>query len=419
MSSKQTEYDRQVADVFAAHEGDAANGATTLPVWNSTAFRYNSAEDMEKVFAGQSPGFVYSRISNPTLFQFERRVCALEKGAAAISFSSGMAAISSTILGLAGTGDEVVAASGIFGGTYSLFANLLPRLGIKTVFVDSCDKAAVGAAVSSRTRAVFVETMGNPSLRVPDIAGLAEITKKLGVALVVDNTVTTPVLFRPVEHGADIVVESTSKYINGCGTVLGGIMVDSGRMDWNTGRYSHFGECAKFGAMAFSAYMRQSVAKDMGACFNPQSAYAMSVGLDTLEVRMERHCANALAVAEAVRAAGAVPVNYPGLPEHLDHVLAGSQFGARYGGILSLRLGSRKKAMAFINSLKSAMIAANIGDARTLVIHPASTFCREFDQDKKASMGVYDDLVRLSIGLESTDAIVADICGALEKVIND
>jgi O-acetylhomoserine (thiol)-lyase len=398
------------------HEGDDSNGATTLPVWHSTGFRYESAEEMEKVFEGKAPGFVYTRIANPSMSQFERRMLTLEGGNAAISFASGMAAISTVILGLASSGDEIVSSPSIFGGTYSLLSRTLVRFGIKTVFVDPSDAAALEAAITDKTRAIFVETMGNPALDVPDIAAISDTAKKCGVALVVDNTVTTPVLFKPLEFGADIVVESTSKYINGNGTAIGGILVDSCKFKWGNGRYPHLEEfSAKFGGMAFSAFLRQGLYKDMGACFHPQGALMMSVGLDSLEVRMERHCESAMKIALALQASGFDGVQYPGLEDHRDHDVATRQFGGLYGGIITLRLGSKSRAFAFINSLKSAMIVANIGDSRTLVIHPASTFCREFDEPTRLAMGTHDDLVRISVGLESSDLLIEDITRALSS----
>lgn len=399
----------------AFHEGDQANGATTLPVWNSTGFRYSSAEEMEKVFNGRAPGFVYSRIANPTLAQLERRLCLLENGSAAISFASGMAAISSVILGLASAGDEIVSSSSIFGGTYSLFSRTLDRLGITTKFVDPSDLSALESAISDKVRAIFIESMGNPALDIPDIQAIASIASKHGVALVVDNTVATPELFKPLDSGADIVIESTSKYINGTGTAVGGMMVDSGRFDWGNGRYPHLTEAsAKFGGMAFAASLRQGVFRDLGSCFNPNGAFLMSTGLDTLRLRMERHCSNAANLANVLSEKGFEGVNYPGLKKHRDHDIARKQFGGAFGGIVTLRLGSKDAAFKFINGLKMAMIVANIGDARTLAIHPASTFCREFDSDTRLAMGVHEDLVRISVGLEDAGALVDDVVGALE-----
>ncbi len=399
------------------HEGDPSNGATTLPVWNSTGFSYGSAEQMEKVFEGKAPGYVYSRISNPTLMQFEKRMAELEGGRVALSFSTGMAAISSVMLALASSGDQIVSSATIFGGTYTLFVRLFARLGIEVVFVDPADTEAVAAAITEKTRAVFVETMGNPALDVPDIEALSKTAKERGVALVVDNTVTTPALFRPLAAGADIVVESASKYINGTGTALGGVIVDACGFDWGNGRYPHLAESARrFGPMAFSAFLRQEVFRDTGPCFNPQSAFLMSVGLDTLAVRMERHCGNALFLAKELDALGSAKVRYPGLDSHADHEVARRQFGGKYGAILTLRLGSRDGAFRFINALKKAMIVANIGDARTLVIHPASTFCRDLDEAKRLAMGAHEDLVRMSIGLEDPQELLDDIRAALDEV---
>lgn len=272
-------------------------GATALPLYQSGAFAYSSAEQLERVFAGRDAGFVYSRINNPTLDRFERKMTVLEDGLASVSCASGMAAISTTVLALAGAGDEVVSGNSIFGGTHSLFAHTLPRYGITTRFVTTTDVDGYRAAITDRTKLIFVETIGNPKLDVPDIGVIAQIAREYGIVLVVDSTVTTPVLCRPKALGADIVVHSTSKYINGHGNAIGGIIIDCGTFDWASPRYAHlqpFHERVR--QFAFVASLRNRFHRDLGGCFSPFNAFLMSIGVESLAVRMAQHCTNAARV---------------------------------------------------------------------------------------------------------------------------
>jgi len=403
--------------LHGANAPEETTGATTFPVFQSTSFAYQSAEQLEAVFDGRDAGYVYSRINNPTLDRFERRMAALEGGIASVSCASGMAAISTTALALAGAGDEIVSGNSVFGGTYSLFAHTLTRYGIATRFVEATDVDAYREAITDRTRMVFVETIGNPKLDVPDIEAIAEVAKEHGIVLVVDNTVTTPVLCRPKALGADIVVHSTTKYINGHGNAVGGIIVDCGTFDWSGPRYAHLKPYYdKVRRFAFLASLRNRVHRDLGCCFTPFSAFLMSIGMESLAVRMERHCSNAQRVAEALSTDERVDeVNFPGIPHHPDHSVAGKQFGSRYGGLLTLKFGTKERCFRFINALQRAHNLANIGDARTLVIHPASTFCRDADDAEREAMGVTDDLVRFSIGIEHVDDILEDIDQALGR----
>jgi len=328
-----------------------------------------------------------------------------------------MAAISTTALALAGAGDEVVSGNSIFGGTYSLFAHTLVRYGITTRFIETTDVDSYREAVNDRTRLIFVETIGNPKLDVPDVAAIAEVAREHGVALVVDNTVTTPVLCRPKEFGADIVIHSTSKYINGHGNAIGGIIVDCGTFDWANPRYTHlkpFHDRVRH--FAFVASLRNRVHRDLGCCFSPFNAFLMSIGMESLAVRMERHCSNAQRVAEVLdRDRRVEEVRYPGLPGHPDHDVAKRQFADRYGALLTLRLGTKERCFKFINALQRAQNLANLGDAKTLVIHPASTLCRDANEEEREAMGVTDDLVRLSIGIEHVDDIREDVEQALSR----
>ena len=404
--------------LHGAYAPEEVTGATALPVFQTTSFAYESAEELEAVFEGRDAGFVYSRINNPTLDRFERRMTSLEDGLASVSCASGMAAISTTALALAGAGDEIVSGNSIFGGTYSLFAHTLARFGITTRFVETTDAEAYRRAVNDRTKLIFVETVGNPKLDVPDVAAIAAVARTLGVVLAVDNTVTTPVLCRPKEFGADIVLHSTSKYINGHGNAIGGIIVDCGAFDWSNARYAHLKPFHdRVRDFAFLASLRNRVHRDLGCCFSPFSAFLMSIGMESLAVRMERHCANARHVAEFLgRDRRVEEVCYPGCPDHPQHAIATRQFTGRYGALLTLRLGTKERCFKFINALRRAQNLANLGDAKTLVVHPASTFCRDASEAERQAMGVTDDMVRLSIGIEHVDDICEDIDQALERL---
>src|ERR1035437_87187 len=397
--------------MHGGYEPEQITGATALPIFQSTSFAYKTAEELEAVFAGREAGYVYSRIGNPTPAGLERRLAVLEDGLGAVACASGMAAISAVALALAGQGDEIISGNSIFGGTYSLFANLLKRCGIRTVFVESTDIDAYRDALSDRTKLIFVETVGNPKLDVPDIAALANVAKEKNVVLAVDNTVTTPLLLQPKKLGADIVIHSTSKFINGHGNAIGGIVVDCGTFDWSTPRYSHLSAFYKrAGNMAFLAYLRNQVCRDLGCCLSPFNAFLMSIGIESLGVRMERHCANAMRVAGFLAEdRRGREVGHRGLGGHPNHAVAQRQFAGRYGALLTLKLESKQQCFTFINGLKRAQNLANLGDAKTLVIHPASTFCRDLTEAQCQAVGVSDELVRFSIGIEHVDDIIRDM----------
>ncbi len=397
---------------------DQTAGATSTPIILSTAFAYGSAEELESVFAGREAGFVYSRIANPTVSAFEARITALEDGLGAIAVSSGMAAISSLALALAGSGEEIVAGSSLFGGTYSLFRHTLSRSGIGVRFVDPQNPAAFREAISDATRLVFVETIGNPKLDVPDIAAIAAITRERGVPLVVDSTVTTPLLVQPKRLGADLIVHSTSKFINGHGNAIGGVIVDAGTFDWSNPRFPYLAPFrTRVGQFALLAALRNRICRDLGCCLAPFNAFLLTMGVESLGVRMERHCANAAAAAAFLAAhAGVEEARFPGLASHPGHALAKRQFDDRYGAVVTLRLGTKERCFRFINQLRLARNLANLGDTRTLVIHPGSTICRDFDAQERLAMGVTEDLVRLSVGIEAPADILADIEQALARI---
>ena len=392
-----------------------ALGEIEAPIFQTAAFDYASAEEMADVFAGRTPGHVYTRLSNPTTLALERRLTAAESGIGALATSSGMAAIAITVLGLLRPGDEILTAKGIFGGSVSFFRNVLGRLNIRAIFVDGSDTAQVAAAVTAKTRAIFVETIGNPRMDVPDLPALGALARDRNIPLIVDNTVTTPHLVKPGDHGAALVIHSTSKFINGHGTAIGGALIDTGKFDWSRGPFEDIaGLAPKAGSYAFLAHLRTVIARDLGACPAPGSSFLMLQGLDTLPLRLKTHVDNAQALAHALAQDGRVAaVGYPGLPGSPYFERAQRLFGGRAGAILTFRLGKLAKAYACINALQNVRRVANLGETRTLVIHPASTIFREYPPEDRISLDVPDDLIRVSVGLESFPAILADFQQAL------
>ncbi|HBS60061.1 MAG TPA: acetyl-L-homoserine sulfhydrolase [Firmicutes bacterium] len=394
---------------------DVKTGATTTPIYQSTAFRHETAEDLEKIFLGQKPGFVYTRINNPTIEAFERRLTLLEGGIGAVACASGMAAVTLAVLNILKSGEEIVSGSGIFGGTHSLFSGLAD-FGVTVKYAQDNTVQSFAACINERTRALFVETIGNPKLDIPDIAALAELAHSRQIPLLVDNTVTTPYLVQPIKLGADIVVHSTSKYINGSGNSIGGIIIDSGRFTWNFEKFSTLKKFSKFGRFVYLAKMRNGLFKDFGSCISPFNVYLTAIGLETLGLRVDRACENAAKLAASFKENGKVrSVNYPGLADNPYHDLAKRQFAGKYGAVLTIRVGSKEKAFTVINHLKYALNLANIGDARTLVIHPASTIYAHNSQEEKENAGVYEDLIRICAGLEDIEDLQTDFSQALEK----
>lgn len=390
---------------------DSATGATTQPIFQTSAFYQETAEDMARVFAGRKPGFVYTRVSNPTLMSLERRINDLEGGAGAVACASGMAAVSQAVLNVLREGDELVASGGLYGGTSSLFRDLA-HYGIQVRYADGDSPEAFEAVMTERTRLLYVETIGNPKLDVPDIKALAELAHAHEVPLFVDNTVTTPYLCQPLALGADVVIHSTSKALNGNGNSIGGIVVSGGKFRWDAARFPKLGEYP-FGPMSYLVRLRLRMVTDYGGCMAPFNAYLTGIGLDTLALRLDRITANALSLATFFAARGE-RVNYPGLPDHPSHALAARQFGGRYGAMLTLRLGTRERAFRFIDALHYALNVSNIGDARTLVIHPASTIFLHASEEEKANAGVTDDLVRINVGLEDIEDLQEDFAQALD-----
>lgn len=396
--------------------GDASTGATLTPIYQSSAFGQQSAEQIEKIFHNQAPGFAYSRISNPTVAAFESRITYLEEGIGSVATSSGMAAITSAFLNILKSGDEIISTSSVFGGTLDLFRDF-ENLGIGVRFIDSITKENLDAAVNEKTRAVFAETIGNPKLDVTDIKSAAELIHSYKLPFILDNTTATSYLVKGISLGADIIINSSSKYINGSSNSISGIITDSGNFVWTEERYPSMKEYIKLGKFAFIAKLRNDTFRNMGCCLSPMNAYFNSLGLETLSLRMERHCQNALRLAEFFENQNGVrAVNYPLLKSSPYFNTAISQFGGKGGGIFTIRLYTKERAFAFINHLKYAVNITNIGDTKTLVIHPSSTIYAHSAPDIQEKAGVYDDLIRVSAGIEDIEDLLEDFSAALEYV---
>ena len=387
-------------------------GSTQTPVYQVSAFCSESAEQLGKVFDNRAAGFAYTRIGNPTVDAFEKRIAALEGGIGAVACSSGMAAVTMGLLNILKAGDEVIAGSGLFGGTIDMFGDLA-QFGITARFVDTVSEDSIKPLINEHTKAVFAELIGNPKLDIVDIKSVSQVCRDSGIPLIIDSTTATPYLIHPFEYGADIVIHSASKYINGGGNSIAGIIIDSGNFKWDTDKYTGLAEYKKFGKFAYLAKLRGGIWRNVGACLSPFNAYMCSVGLETLGVRMERICDNAKQLAEFLRTLGGVTVNYPALEESPYYPLVQSQLGGKGGAILTVRAGSREKAFRLINELTYAVIATNIGDVRTLVIHPASTIYLHANEQQRESAGVYDDTIRVSVGIEDIDDLTEDFGNAV------
>ncbi|MCW5664127.1 MAG: O-acetylhomoserine aminocarboxypropyltransferase/cysteine synthase [Piscinibacter sp.] len=416
-------------ETLAIHAGqipDAATGARALPIYQTTSFVFDSADHAASLFNLQTFGNVYSRLSNPTVAALEERVAALEGGRAAVASASGMAAEAMALMTILQQGDHVVAAGALYGGTVTMLAVNLAKFGIETTFVDATNPDAFAAAIKPNTRAVFAESLGNPSLVVLDIAAVAEVAHAHGVPLVIDNTVPSPFLCQPFLHGADIVVHSATKYLGGHGTTLAGVIVESGRFPWDNGKFPGMTEPSPgyhgvkfyetFGDFGFTMRARMETLRVYGAALAPTSAWQILQGIETLPLRMERHGANALKVAEFLRAHPRVSwVNYPGLPDHPQHALVTRQMRGASGLLAFGVKGGLPAGVRFIESAQFMSHLANIGDTRTLIIHPASTTHRQLDEAQQRAAGVLPDMIRMSVGLEHIDDILWDIDQALSK----
>jgi len=414
--------------LHAGQEADPTTGARAVPIYQTTSYVFEDHEHAANLFALNAFGNIYSRIMNPTVDVFEKRMAALEGGVLGLAFASGSAAITAACLNICKNGQNFVSSQTLYGGTYSLFAHTFSNFGIEARFADASDPTTIAAAIDDNTRFVYLESIGNPANDVADFKAIAKIAHDNGIPLIVDNTVTSPLLFRPIEHGADVVVHSATKMIGGHGTSIGGVLVDSGKFDWNNGKfpeltepnpsyhgmkfYEHF---SGIGNISYALKARVTLLRDTGACLSPFNAFLLLQGIETLHLRAPRHCENALAVAKFLEGHEAVSwVNYPGLASHKDHKRAMEYLPKGQGAILGFGIkGGAGAAVKFINACQLASHLANVLDAKTLVIHPATTTHQQLSEAEQAAAGVTPDYVRMSVGIEGIDDILADFSQAL------
>lgn len=417
-------------ETLAVHAGQQLDPATysrAVPIYQTTSYGFRDSEHAANLFALKEFGNIYTRIMNPTSDVFEQRLAALEGGVGALAVASGQAAISYSILNIAGSGDEIVSSSTLYGGTYNLFSTTLPKLGIKVRFVDSSNPDNFRAAINDKTKAVFAETIGNPKGDVLDIAAVSAIAHENGIPLIVDNTFPSPYLLRPIEHGADIVIHSATKFIGGHGTSIGGIVVDGGKFDWAaSGKFPGLTEpdpsyhgvayTAALGPLAYIIKMRVQLLRDLGAALSPFNSFLLLQGLETLHLRMERHSENALKVAKFLEGNAAVEsVSYAGLESHPSYGLARKYLPKGQGAILTFEIkGGVDAGRKLIDSVKLFSHLANVGDSKSLIIHPASTTHQQLSEQEQLSAGVTPGLIRLSVGTESIDDILYDLEQAIK-----
>jgi O-acetylhomoserine (thiol)-lyase len=417
-------------DTLALHGGqtpDPTTGSRAVPIYQTTSYVFRDSDHAQALFALAEPGNIYTRIMNPTTDVLEQRIALLEGGVGALAVASGQAAETLAILNVAEQGDNIVSATSLYGGTYNLFHYTLPKYGIEVRFHPADDPEAFAAQIDERTKAVFLETVGNPSLNVADIETIARLAHEQGVPVIVDNTVPTPYLLRPFDWGADVVVHSATKFIGGHGTSIGGLIVDSGKFDWAaSGRFPNYTtpdpsyhglRYADLGAPAFILKARVQLLRDLGPSLSPFNAFQFLQGVETLSLRLDRHCQNALGVARFLDEHPKVDwVKYPGLPSHPSYELAKKYLPKGQGALLGFGIkGGKAAGRTFIDSLQLFSHLANIGDAKSLAIHPATTTHSQLTAEEQADTGVTDDYVRLSVGLETLDDLLADLDNALSK----
>lgn len=413
--------------LHGGQEADPTTGSRAVPIYQTTSYVFDSSEHAAKLFGLEEPGNIYTRIMNPTVDVLEKRLALLEGGIGALGVSSGMAAISLSILNIAGAGDEIVAATNLYGGTYNLFSTTLPKYGISVRFVDPTDPENFRSAINEKTKAVFAETIGNPSLHVLDIEAVAKVAHEHEIPLIIDNTFATPYVTRPIEWGADIVIHSATKWIGGHGTAIGGVVIDGGKFDWNNKKFPGFTEedrsynglryAQDVGAAAFITKLRVQLLRDLGACLSPQNAFLLLQGLETLHLRIERHTENARKIAEHLEAHDGVAwVSYPGLASHPSHQLAKKYLENGAGSIVVFGIkGGRDSGRKVVDNISLWSHVANVGDAKSLIIHPASTTHQQLNDEEIRATGVTEDLVRLSVGLESAKDLISSLDEAIEK----
>lgn len=414
--------------LHAGHDASQTSGTRAVPIYQSTAYLFNDSDHAANLFALAEPGNIYTRINNPTNDILEQRLAALEGGIAAVVTASGTSAIATTLLTLLKAGDHIVASTSLYGGTYNLLSVTLPRHGITTTFVDPSDSENFKTAVQENTRTFFIESLGNPKLDVLDIEAISKQAQSSKVPLIVDNTVATPCLLNPIEHGANIVIHSLTKYINGNGTALGGAIIDAGTFDWTNGKFPEFTEPSPgyhglvyseaLEAAAFIAKIRIEGLRDYGAALSPFNAFQIIQGLETLEVRIQKHSENALLLAQWLQKQNLVAwVNYPGLENSAYKSLAARYLPRGQSGLVTFGVnGGYDAAKKIADTTKLFSLLANIGDTKSLIIHPASTTHQQLSDEAQASTGVTKDLIRLSVGLENIDDLKADLEAAFSAV---
>lgn len=423
-----TKYQDGTLALHAGQVPDPATNSRAVPIYQTSSYTFNSAEHAANLFSLKEMGNIYTRLMNPTTDVLEKRLAELDGGVGALALASGSAAVTLAILNLARSGENIVASSNLYGGTYNLFHHTFKRMGIDVRFVNTADLTQIEAAIDAETKAVYTETIGNPKNNVDDFEALAKLAHDHGLPFIVDNTVATPLLFKPIEHGADIVVYSLTKFIGGHGTSIGGAVVDSGNFDWSNGRFpeyttpdpSYHGLVyhEALGNLAYILKMRLTLLRDMGPCLSPTNAFYFLQGLETLHLRMPRHCENALKVAQFLESHPLVSwVNYPGLGSHKDYANAQRYLTKGQGAILGFGIqGGVEAGKKFIDNVKLASHLANIGDAKTLVIHPASTTHQQLTAEQQLAAGVTPDYIRVSVGIEDVQDIIADLDQALKAV---
>ncbi len=420
-------YGFETLALHGGQEPDAATNSRAVPIYQTTAYLFNDADHASNLFNLSEMGNIYTRIMNPTSDVFEQRMAQLEGGVGALAVGSGQAAEFLAILNILGVGDELLAATSLYGGTYNLFHHTLPKVGIKVNFTDPSDPENFRRALTDRTRAIYAESVGNPRLDTLDIEAVAQIAHEAGIPLIIDNTLPSPYLLRPLEHGADIVVHSATKFIGGHGTSIGGVIVDGGKFDWANGNFPGFTEpdasyhglkyAEALGPMAYILKARVQLLRDLGPALSPFNSFLFLQGLETLPLRMERHSENALRVANFLMDHPNVRwVSYPGLSNHPSHELAKKYHRGGYGAILGFGVhGGLEAGRKLIDKVKLFSLVANVGDAKSLIIHPASTTHSQLTTEERELTGVTDDFIRLSVGLESIDDILADLDQALKS----
>jgi O-acetylhomoserine (thiol)-lyase len=417
MSNKPWQFETLV--IHGAQTPELWRSATVAPIYQTASHRFDTAEELSEVFAGKKAGFIYQRLRNPTNETLEKRVTLLEGGLDAVVTGSGMAAVNNALMAICRTGDEVVSGNSLFMSTFLLFNNVYRKLGIDVKFVESADLSAWRAAVTDKTKVLFVEAIGNPKMDVPPIRKLAELAHANRAPLIVDNTMPTPYLLRPLDHGADAVVHSTTKYLNGHGSAVGGIVIDAGRFDWPEDKYPDFKLFKeRKGKLAYLDKVWREIHINIGTTQAPFHSYLTLIGLDTLALRMERHQSNTVKVADFLQKHPKVKwVNFPGLPTSPSHETAKAQFQGRgFGGLLTFGLENEKACFEFIRKLKLVYHLANLGDCKTLVIHPWSSQYINFTEEVRRANGITPDLVRVSVGIEAIEDILDDLTQALEAV---